>query len=230
MRNWVGYLAWFFLALAVSTELASSFFVDLHAKNPGLGIKALALLDGFILYAWSVKMFSPLLNPGIQIPLVKISDFIVAIVLLLTGIAVAFAAIAFITFLISLLLAIPFGTIAYMAAFSSFKTGASAATLGLLMSLKTAFVICIVISEQNLFKYYRSLIIVILCSFLTNIIVSVLHSFPPQFLVSITDAIAALIVTIIGLIWILISLIPAAVGVISVVIDALGVAGRIADR
>lgn len=229
MRRWVGYVSWFLMLLVVGIELASTPYINLGYESPGIGIAAIALLDGFILYAWTVKMFSPVLTVGVQIPVVKISDFIVALVLLITCVLVIISAIMFTTLLIALLLAFPFGTAAYMLKFASFETGTAQTTLAAIMSFKCLFAVSVVIAEKNLFQYYRSLILVILCSFLCTIVVSLLHTIVPGFLASITDAIAAIVVAIIALIWIFVSFIPSLLGIVSLILDLVGGISRTVD-
>lgn len=229
MRSWVGYVSWLLIFLVVGIELASTPYIDLGYESPGIGIATIALLDGFILYAWTIKMFSPILTAGIQIPVVKISDFIVALLLLITCVLVIISAILFTTLLIALLLAFPFGTAAYMIEYAGFKTGTAQTTLAAIMSLKCLFAVSIVIAEKRLFQYYRSLILVILCSFLCNVVVSLLHTIVPGFLASITDAIAAIVVAIIALIWIFISFIPSLLGIVSLILDFIGAIFRTVD-
>ena len=51
--------------------------------------------------------------------------------------------------LISLLLAVPFGTIVYLAIYGFFNRGGASATLSLLMLLKIVFAVCLVVAEQR---------------------------------------------------------------------------------
>jgi hypothetical protein len=102
--------------------------------------------------------------------------------------------------MVTLLLAPIFGTIAYVAIYGHFDRGAASATLSLIMALKIGFVVCLLLAHQR-FLQNKGLIVITLISLLCNIIISFLHGFVPLLLVSITDAIGAIIVAIIALIW-----------------------------
>jgi len=116
------------------------------------------------------------------------------------------AAIVLLILMISLLLAAPFGTIIYFAVYGDFPKTAAAATLSSTMFLKILCAILLVLANQRFLKN-KGLIFLIVTSLLCGIIVSFLHGFVPTPLVSITDALAAIIVGILGVIWALFFLI-----------------------
>ncbi len=82
--------------------------------------------------------------------------------------------------------------------------------------LKIVAAICLPLAQQRFLKL-KSLILLVATSFLATIVVSFLHGFVPGPLVSITDALAAIIVGILALIWAVVILI----GSINAVIQAL---------
>ena len=129
-----------------------------------------------------------------------------------------FAAIGLLILMVSLLLAIPFGTIVYMAKYASFDKTAAAITLSVIMSLKLGFAVFLVLAHQR-FLENKGLILIILTSFLATIILSFLHGPFPGFLISITDDIGAIIVAVLAAIWALFYLI----GSIPAIIKALRV-------
>jgi hypothetical protein len=108
--------------------------------------------------------------------------------------------------MIGLFFAIPFGTIAYLATWGNFPRTAAAVILSLLMLLKIVATICLPIAHQRYLKDI-GLILMVLTSFVATIVVSFLHGLVPGPLVSITDALAAIIVGIIALIWAIVVLI-----------------------
>jgi hypothetical protein len=59
-------------------------------------------------------------------------------------------------------------------------------------------------------------VLLIVTSLVANLIVTFLHGIVPLFLVSITDAIAAIVVAIIGIIWAIVLLIGAIVAIVKV--------------
>jgi hypothetical protein len=88
----------------------------------------------------------------------------------------------------------------YLAVYGFFNRGGAGITLGLLMTLKIAFGVCLVLAQQR-FLQNRGLVLMVLTSFAATAIISFLHGLVPGFLVSITDAIGAIIVAIPAVIW-----------------------------
>jgi hypothetical protein len=138
-----------------------------------------------------------------------------AIVALLSGIAMLFGAISLLLLMVSLFTAVPFGTIAYLAIWGFFNRGGASATLGLLMTFKVAACICLALAHPR-FLQNKGLVLLVLTSLLAGAIVSVLHGWVPGILVSITDAIGAIVVAILGLIWAVVLLIGALVSIFRV--------------
>ena len=94
----------------------------------------------------------------------------------------------------------PFGTIAYLIIFGNFDRSGAAIALSLIMTLKLFFAGCLVLAHQR-FLQNRGLVVLILTSLLATLIIGFLHGLVPAFLVSITDAIAAIVVGILALVW-----------------------------
>jgi hypothetical protein len=187
-------------------------------ESPGLGISYLALVDGILLFSIGLMALGLVIPARIQGRLQGIVNFIFFLLLLIGGIALIFIAIGLLVMMVTLLLAVPFGTIAYMAAFADFDVGSARVTLASLMTLKLAFAVCLVLANPR-FLEVKGLVLLVLLSLLANIIVSFLHALGPVFIVSILDAVAAIVVGIIGAIWALVSLIgsiPAIVKLIRV--------------
>jgi hypothetical protein len=152
-------------------------------------------------------MGTSLLVPGrVQGRLQGIATLIVAILSLCGGIAIIFAAIAILLIMVALFLSVPFGTIAYLALYGFFDRAGASVALSLLMTLKIGFAICLVLAQQR-FLQNKGLVLLIITSFIGNIIVSFLHGLVPIILVSITDTLAAIIVALIAVIWALVLLI-----------------------
>jgi glycopeptide antibiotics resistance protein len=119
-----------------------------------------------------------------------------------------FAALALLLLMVSLLLAIPFGTVIYLAEYADFNRAAAAATLSFAMALKLGFSVLLVLAHQR-FLENKGLVLIVLTSFAGTILLSFLHGFFPRFLVSITDDVGAIIIAVLTLIWALFYLIGA---------------------
>lgn len=78
--------------------------------------------------------------------------------------------------------------------------------LTLLMSLKLAFGILLYFAHPR-FLENKGLVLIVLTSLLSQLIISCFQGFPPGFLISITDAVGAIVVGILAAIWALIILI-----------------------
>jgi hypothetical protein len=193
------------IIVCVLLELSSAAFLR-TGDSPGLGIPYLALVDGILAYSLALMVLSLVLPMHLQAKLQGIVGVILMFFLALACIVLIFVALAQLLLMIGLFFAIPFGTIAYLAIWDSFPRAAAAVILSLLMLLKIGATICLPIAHQRYLKDI-GLILMVLTSFVATIVVSFLHGLVPGPLVSITDALAAIIVGIIALIWAIVVLI-----------------------
>lgn len=199
LRKPLFFIAAALLAIAFMIELGSS-VVKVSFELPGLGISYLALVDGLLIYVVAMMGAALIIPERIQGRLQGIMTFILSLVVLAVSCLLLQLAFMALMAMVSLLLAVPFGTLAYFAVFADFARAPAAITLSGLMSLKLGFAVCLVLAHQR-FLENRGLVLLIFTSLLANVLVEVLHGFPPGFLVSILDALAAVIIAVLGLIW-----------------------------
>lgn len=186
-----------------------------NPPTPGMGIPYQALVDGLLLFTLLLMGTSLLLPNSLQGQLQGVVSLIGAVLALLGGIAMLFVAIGLLLLMVSLFLSVPFGTIAYLAIWGFFNRGGAAATLGLLLLLKLVAAVCLLLAQPR-FLQNKGLVLLFLTSVLATALVSFLHGFVPLLLVSITDALGAIIVAILGLIWALVLLIGSLVSIFRV--------------
>jgi hypothetical protein len=207
------------IVVALAIELGSRLWIGGTAlapdsPRPGLGIPSLAAVDALLAMSLAMVASGAL---GISANLLARASgcvtTIVSFLTLLASIIMVFVTISLLMLMVGLLLSPPFGTIAYMAAFASFKRGAAAVTLGLLMTLKLVAALVAFLGNQNILKS-KSLILLFATSILLTFVISLLHGLVPGFLVSITDAIGAIIAFICAIIWAVLYLVG---GIISIV-------------
>lgn len=167
---------------------------------PGIGIPYLALIDGIALFTVALMGASLLIPHSLHGRIQGIATLVFSILLLLLALSLALAALGALLLMVSLFLAAPFGTLAYLATFGFFNRGGASVVLSFLMALKLGFAISLVIAQQR-FLENRGLVFLLLTSIVATVIVSLLHGLVPGFLVSITDAIAALIAAILAILW-----------------------------
>lgn len=190
-------------------ELAGS-----ERSRPGIGIKGLGLLNLLLAYVLVLMLLDQLpvwqkLAPKVQ----GIVTFILTLLGLVASIIAIFAALQLLLLMVALLFAPPFGTIAYFALWGSFDTDASRTLLAFVMGLQIAGTIAIVAVNPTLLKNIW-LMLLIGTALLMTFVLGLLHAFPPSFLVSITDAIGAIIAGILSAIWMIIFLIGAIIAVV----------------
>jgi hypothetical protein len=194
-----------------------------NPPTPGMGIPYLALVDGLFLLTLGLMGASLLIPERVHGQVQGVVSLVGAIVALLAGIAMLLAAIGLLLLMVSLFTAVPFGTIAYLAVWGFFNRGGAAATLGLLMTLKVAVGICLALAHPR-FLQNKGLVLLYLTSLLANAVVSILHGWVPLVLVSITDALGAIVVAILGLIWAVVLLLGSLVSIVRVLKLKRGVA------
>jgi hypothetical protein len=175
-------------------------------KPPGLGIPYLALIDAALVFTIGLIALSVFIPGRVTGRVQGVITLIFSIVLLLASLLLTILAFVLLIVMVSLLFAVPFGTIAYLAGFGFFATGAAKAVLAFVMLLKLAFVVCLVISQPR-FLQNRGLVLIVLTSLVGTLLVSFLQGLVPSILVSITDAIGAVIVGILAIVWCIVLLI-----------------------
>ena len=186
---------------------------DANDEPPGLAIPYQALIDGFLLFT-VILMALPLLLPErITGRTQGIVTLVVAILVIILGIVLVVLAIAKLTLMLGLFLAPPFGTITYFALFGFFPKGAALALLSTLMALKLAFCVVLFLAQQR-FVQNKGLVLLVLTSLAINIVSTFLIGIVPSVLVSITDAIAAIIVGVVAIIWAIVTLVIAIIAVV----------------
>ncbi len=186
-----------------------------NPPTPGMGIPYLALVDGLLLLTLGLMGASLLLPERVHGQVQGVVSLVGAVVALLAGIAMLLAAIGLLLLMVALFTAAPFGTIAYLAIWGFFNRPDAAATLGLLMLFKVAAAVCLALAHPR-FLQNKGLVLICLTSLLANALVSLLHGWVPLPLVSITDALGALIVALLGLIWALVLLLGSLVSIFRV--------------
>jgi len=177
------------------------------AATPGIGITYLAAIDlvlAFQLAMWALGAMAPAVQGRLHAPVGLILGLFGA----LGAILALILAIIMLTTMVSLLLAIPFGTAVYMALYGTFPKADAAVTLGILMLLKLVTAGMLFIANPRLLGLV-SLVLLLACSLGGTWLVAMLHALLPGFLAAIGDAIGAIVVAIIGVIWLLVVFINA---------------------
>jgi len=177
--------------------------------RPGIGISALAYLD--LIFVYSLVLigldFLPVV-PAVFARVQGILTLILSFLGLLGAIALAFLTFTLLMTMASLFLAAPFGTIAYLAIWGDFDTAGAKVVLSLTMLLKLAGIGMILFASMSFLKN-KGFMLLTICSLGLSFVLGLLHALPPGFLVSITDALGALVITIVLIVWTIILLVGA---------------------
>jgi hypothetical protein len=186
-----------------------------NPPTPGLGIPYLALLDGLLLLTLGLMGASLIIPERVHGRVQGVVTLVGAVVALLAGLAMLFAAIGLLFLMVGLFTAAPFGTIAYLAVWGFFNRPGAGGTLGLIMLLKVVAAVCLPLAHLR-FLQNKGLVLLVLTSLLATAIVGFLHGLVPIVLVSITDALGAIIVAVLALIWAVVLLIGSLVSIVKV--------------
>jgi len=182
-------------------------------EPPGFAIQALARIDVILLLMVGLMALSLVIGDHLTGRLQGIISLIVGILVFLSAFKALFATLIELMIRVTLLLATPFGTIAYLAMYSFFDRAGAATILGLSWFLKIAAAVCLVLAHQRFLKQY-GLMLLFVTSLVGSFLVTFLHGLPPRFLVSITDPIAAIVNDILALIWAIVTIVFAVIAVI----------------
>jgi len=188
------------MTVTILVELGSGLVRNLANAKIGLGIPYSPLLDALLLFVVLLMGIGLLLPERLTGRIQGVVTLIVSVVLAVLSFILILAAVAALIEMVTLLVAVPFGTIVYLILFASFNRAGAAVALGLIMTLKIAFAACLVLAHQR-FLQNKGLVLLILTSLVATIVIGYLQGLVPAFLVSITDAIAAIVVGILALLW-----------------------------
>jgi hypothetical protein len=182
----------------------------------GRAIPTMAVLDGLVLFT-VLLMGAPMFIPERVFAKTQgVATLVVSLLALIGSVVGIFFTFSLIILMVALFTAFPFGTIVYLIIYGFFDRGGANVTLSLLMMLKLAFAACLVLAHQR-FIQNKGLVLIILTSLAANIIVSFLQAMVPLPLVSITDAIAAIIVFVLVVLWAVFFLVGSIVAVVKAV-------------
>jgi hypothetical protein len=192
------------------------------AEPSGRGISYLALIDVIAVYTTALFCLSLVIPERVQGRIQGVATLVGSIILIIVAFVLLIVAFVELMVMVSLFLAAPFGTLAYLALWGFFPTGDSAVLLSLLLFLKLVFGGAL-IAAQPRFLQNKGLVALILTSLVANIILAFLHGLLPVIMVSILDDVGALIFAVIAIIWgivLLIGSIPAIVKAVRVSVSS----------
>ena len=202
--------------IVVLIEVGSPWLMHVTDKSfdrPGYGVQYLVFVDAFLFYVSLLIGLALIIPERIQGRVQGCVTLVVSFLGCLGIIGGIFTALIFLLLMVTLLLAPSFGTLAYLAIYGDFDRSGANITLSLIMALKIGYCIFLILAHQR-FLQNKSLVLLTLTSLLANLIISFLHNLVPGILVSITDALGAIVVAILALIWAIVFIIGSIVAII----------------
>ncbi|KKJ94451.1 hypothetical protein [Micromonospora sp. HK10] len=172
----------------------------------GRGTGYLALIDVVALWTTGLFCLSLVLPERVQGRVQGVATLVFSIVLLIVSFVLLIVAFVELTVLVSLFLAAPFGTLAYLAVWGFFPVGEAAALLGLVLLLKLVWAGLLLLAQPR-FLQNRGLVLLALTTLLCTVVLEFLHRLVPGILVSITDDLGALVFAVVAIVWALVLLI-----------------------
>lgn len=172
----------------------------------GRGTGYLALIDVVALWTTGLFCLSLVLPERVQGRVQGVATLVFSIVLLIVSFVLLIVAFVELTVLVSLFLAAPFGTLAYLAVWGFFPVGEAAALLGLVLLLKLVWAGLLLLAQPR-FLQNRGLVLLALTTLLCTVVLEFLHRLVPGILVSITDDLGALLFAVVAIVWALVLLI-----------------------
>lgn len=193
------------------------------SEPPGRGIMYLALIDVIALYTTGLFTLSLVVPDRVQARAQGVATLIGSIILIIVSFVLLIIAFVELMIMVSLFLAPPFGTLAYLFIWGFFPVGKASVIIGLLMFLKLAWAVLLIIAQPR-FLQNKGLVLLILTSLVCTLCLEFLHGLMPVILVSILDDVGAIIFAVVGIVWGIVLLI----GSIPAIVKAIRVTGALA--
>jgi hypothetical protein len=200
------------LLIELGAALATVF---VPREPPGIGIPYLAMVDGILVFTLAHMTISLVVPERVVGRVQGCVTLVTGCLILLAAIVAIFAAITLVLLMIGLIMSF-FGAIIYLAVWGDFPRDAAAIILALLLVLKLAMAVCLVLAHQRFLTLF-GLIGLVITSLVLNIVIAFLHDLPPGFLVSVTDAVAAIIVAILAIIWAILLIVGGVMGILAAI-------------
>ena len=185
--------------------------------RPGMGIASLVALDVLVLFSLSLMVSSFLLTDNVTGRIQGCVTLITALLMLLGCVAALFTALGKTLLMLGLFCSPPFGTAAYALTWGFFDTEGAAVTLGILVMLKLAFGACLLLANQR-FAKNKGMILFLLTTVVATFIVQFCHALVPGILASITDGVAAIVILVLAIIWLIAMLFGSVISVVKAIV------------
>jgi hypothetical protein len=210
------------IASAVALEIGSTWFLSAQQARSSqsvqsqLGIPSLWLLDVSLLWTLALGALALVMNKNLLARAQGIATLILSIVIIVVGLKTLLTAFVLLIVMIALLSSF-FGWLVYLPLFGLFGTGSAATVLGAITFFKLAAVMLLVLAQQR-FLESKGLVLLLVLSLVCDLLLSFLQSLPPGILVSVTDAVGAIVICVIAIIYAIFQAVWAIVAILRAVV------------
>ncbi|MFF5174643.1 hypothetical protein ACFY3U_18675 [Micromonospora sp. NPDC000089] len=195
------------------------------SEPAGRGTGYLALIDVVALWTTGLFCLSLVLPDRIQGRIQGVATLIFSILLILASLVLLVIAFVELSIMVSLFLAPPFGTLAYLALWGFFPVGEAGLLLGLILVLKLVWVALLLLAQPR-FLQNKGLVALAVTSLLCTVVLAFLQGLLPVIVVSILDDVGAVVFAVIAIVWALVLLI----GSIPAIVKAVRVTAALPAR
>ncbi|MGC5052350.1 hypothetical protein ACLQ2S_12945 [Micromonospora sp. DT48] len=186
------------------------------SEPSGRGTGYLALVDAVALWTTGLFCLGLVLPDRLHGRIQGVATLVFSIILIIVALLALVLTFVELMIMVSLFLAPPFGTLAYLALWGFFPVGDAAVLLGLVLLLKLAWAGLLIMAQPK-FLQNKGLVLLILTSLCCPVLLEFLHHLVPVILVSILDAVGALVFAIVAIVWALVLLIGAIPAIVKAV-------------
>jgi hypothetical protein len=201
------------LGVAIAPPLADLIGAPL-ASVPGIGIPALALVDIPLAFTLTLFGLGFVVPHGVLGRTQGCATLLLSLLVLIGGCLTVVLAFGLLMVMLALVGSF-FGIVVYLALWGDFARDAAGVILAFLFMSKLVIGACLLLSNPR-YLQNRGLVLLWATSLVANIVVSFLHALLPRPLVSILDAVAAIILAILGIVWAILLLIGAVISIVRV--------------
>ena len=166
----------------------------------GWGVPSIVLVDALLMLTLGLMGLQFLLSQALHGRTQGLVTLVVSVLVLLGALALIFTGLQALGVMLSLLLAPPFGTVAYLAVWGHFDRSAASQVLAMLLLLKLGCGVCLLLAHPR-FLLLKGLVLLWGTSVVAGLLVAFLHGMVPGPLVSITDLVGAIVVAVVALLW-----------------------------
>ena len=181
-----------------STQVVS--VPGMQQQADGWGVPSIVLVDALLVLTLGLMGLQFLLSQALHGRTQGLVTLVVSVLVLLGALALIFTGLQALGVMLSLLLAPPFGTVAYLAVWGHFDRSAASQVLAMLLLLKLGCGVCLLLAHPR-FLLLKGLVLLWGTSVVAGLLVAFLHGMVPGPLVSITDLVGAIVVAVVGLLW-----------------------------